>query len=97
MCKDCSTFDVQLVSENLKQVPEELFDPFFIRGGPIFVERPSIQKSYEGNIFSQLANKLYSDFDLFDIRQVLNTYSAIGPQESLDTLFDFALGDLYFY
>jgi hypothetical protein len=39
-CKDCSTYNLEQASSELKKTPEEMFDPFFIRGGPFFVARP---------------------------------------------------------
>ena len=95
-CKDCSTYNLEQASSELKKTPEEIFDPFFIRGGPFFVARPLSQNTYEGNILSALMNNLYSDFDPYDIQQIIKQFSPLSPQESLDSLFDLALGDLYF-
>jgi hypothetical protein len=39
-CKDCSTYNLEEVCSQLMQTTEEIFDPFFIKGGPFFVARP---------------------------------------------------------
>ena len=39
-CKDCSTYNLEKVCTEFNQTPEEIFDPFLVKGGPLFVARP---------------------------------------------------------
>ena len=78
-CIDCSTYNLERACSDLKLTPEEIFDPFFIRGGPFFVARPLSEKTYDGNILASLMNNLYSDFDIYDIQHIIKDYSALNP------------------
>ena len=50
-CPDCNSFKVEVASANMKLPSHIIFDPFFIRGGPLIVPDPSDEKVYSGNIF----------------------------------------------
>ena len=52
-------------------------------------------KAYEGNIFEALEQAFYEDVDPLDLYEVYKAYPGVGPQEVLDTLLDYAVGDLY--
>jgi predicted nuclease of restriction endonuclease-like RecB superfamily len=78
-----------------------IFDPLFIKGGPMIVSKPACESSYSivgvnlqlTNVLKDIEKGFYSDYDPLDIEEIKTKFPGLGPQEVLDTLVDSALGE----
>lgn len=74
-----------------------IFDPLFIKGGPLFVSRVFSNSTYKDDKSSNLLDKIekgfYDDFDPYDMLEIKTKFPGLGPQEVLESLLDLSVGD----
>ena len=65
-----------------------------IQGGPVIVPTPHDYKYYYGyDFYDKIEEGFYDDYDPYDNIEIANSFSKMGPQESLQCLLDHAGGD----
>ena len=62
-CPDCNSFKVDRACAKSKLPHHIVYDPFFIKGGPLIMNLVTEDKAYVGNIFEALEQAFYEDID----------------------------------
>lgn len=96
-CKDCCSFNCEEAISTSQQTLSIIFDPLFIKGGPLLVSRVFSNMTYKDDKSSNLLDKIekgfYDDFDPYDMLEIKTKYPGLGPQEVLESLLDLSVGD----